>query len=649
MAALSRLVDCDYDKVSGKIQEFIANQVSAASAGGVVIGLSGGLDSSVAAKLCVMALGKERVFGLVLPARATPDKDAKDAAALADKLGIKYKTIDIQPIMDKFMQSLPADKKAQGNLAARVRMSVLYHYAFVKQYLVVGTSDKSEFQVGYFCYDKKTRALTKDGFKTYDQLKPGDIVFSLDISSGQVRECPVKDVHVFDYQGKLFHFDSKTCDVMVTPGHKMLIHKRTHKGVGKMCLRPVEECLKRTVTIFPVPKPWQGADSPLPKSYLLEFHQKSNLRTVCVSINDLFYLFGLFIGDGFCHLSKTTVSVRTLLDKATYLSSANRNSDGTFAKLLTKDTQNSHQKSYDVYEVFFALHENSKHEARSRLVSMLDYYGIDFSTSKTVIRILSKEIYLLFLQCGIYARNKRIPRWILQYPAENLIWLYKGLKDSDGSHAEGLSMYYTVSPQLAADYVELLIKLGKLGTFRIRPGKISRLQSGKLIQSGPSYEISSASIHATRSFLNKKIKQEDYEGIVWCPEIPDTHNLLVERKGKLAFCGNSKYGDGGSDIAPIADLYKTQVRALGRFLDLPPSILKKKSSPQLWRGHIAEKELGIEYEVLDPILHLLIDKKMQVADAAKQLDIPIQKIERVQEMISKSAHKRNPTKICYIG
>ena len=77
--------------------------------------------------------------------------------------------------------------------------------------------------------------------------------------------------------------------------------------------------------------------------------------------------------------------------------------------------------------------------------------------------------------------------------------------------------------------------------------------------------------------------------------------------------------------------------------------LKKKSSPQLWKGHVAEKELGIEYEVLDPMLYLLVDKKMQAADAAKQLEIPIQKIERVKEMISKSAHKRNPIKICYIG
>lgn len=648
MAAALSLTSRDYEKISEVIQDFISSCVAGASAKGVVLGLSGGLDSSVVAKLCVLALGKKRVLGLVLPAKATPEKDVDDAAMLAKKLGIKYKTIGIQPVIDGFMQSLPADKKAQGNLAARVRMSILYHHAYVNRYLVAGTSDKSELYVGYFCYDEKTRALTKDGFKAYDQLKPGDTVFSLNVSTGQVRECPVKDVHVFDYRGKLFHFDSKAVDIMVTPGHKMLTHTRTHKGIGRMCLRPVEECLRRRITIFPVPKPWQGVKSPLPKSYLLEFHQKNKPRTARIAINDLFYLFGLFIGDGCCYLRKETVPVRTLMDKAAYLSSMNRNADGTFARLLTESPSAGYQKSYDVHEVFFALHENSKHEARSKLVSLLDYYQIDFSTTKTVIRILSKEFYSLFSPCGIYARNKRIPKWILQYPAENLIWLYKGLKDSDGSHTEKVSLYYTTSHQLAADYVELLIKLGKLGTWKVRPGKTSRLQSGKLIHSGPRYQISNTNVRATRSFPNKKIKQEDYDGIVWCPEIPDTHNLLVERNGKLAFCGNSKYGDGGNDLAPIADLYKTQVRALGRFLDIPQDILEKKSSPRLWKGHLAEKELGIEYETLDPILHLLVDKKMNAEKAAQKLGVPVSQVRQIWQMVSKSAHKRDKIPICFL-
>ncbi|MEM2141526.1 NAD+ synthase [Nitrososphaera sp.] len=147
---LSRLTDLDFSAVGRKIERFVSDYVTDASASGVVIGLSGGLDSSVAAKLCADSLGAGRIFGLVLPSSTTPKQDVDDATALARLLGIKYEKIDIDPVMEKFMQFLPNDKKAKGNLMARVRMCIIYHHAFVKNSIVVGTSDKSELYIGYF-------------------------------------------------------------------------------------------------------------------------------------------------------------------------------------------------------------------------------------------------------------------------------------------------------------------------------------------------------------------------------------------------------------------------------------------------------------------------------------------------------------------
>jgi NAD+ synthase len=148
---VSKLADMDFDKTSSKIQDFIADYVQKAFTKGIVVGLSGGLDSSVAAKLCVNALGKDKVFGLLLPSNETPMQDIDDANTLARALGIRSRTIDIQPIVDNFMKALPDDdKKAKGNLMARVRMSILYHHAYIEKKLVVGTSDKSELYIGYF-------------------------------------------------------------------------------------------------------------------------------------------------------------------------------------------------------------------------------------------------------------------------------------------------------------------------------------------------------------------------------------------------------------------------------------------------------------------------------------------------------------------
>jgi NAD+ synthase len=146
----AKLVDRDYAKVASTIEKFILDYVQSSSSTGVVIGLSGGLDSSVLVKMCVNSLGARRVFGLILPSRTTPKEDVDDAVALADSLDVKYEAIDINPILDSYMKVLPDDKKAKGNLMARVRMSIIYHHAFVRNAIVAGTSDKSELYIGYF-------------------------------------------------------------------------------------------------------------------------------------------------------------------------------------------------------------------------------------------------------------------------------------------------------------------------------------------------------------------------------------------------------------------------------------------------------------------------------------------------------------------
>jgi len=143
-------LDLNFDKLSRRIEHFISGYIVKSSAKGLVIGLSGGLDSSVVLKLCVNALGKSRVFGIAMPSDTTPKEDTDHAIKLAKSLGIKYHVIDIGTLLDKYEQALPEDKRARGNLMARIRMTVLYYYAGVNCYLVTGTSDKSEICLGYF-------------------------------------------------------------------------------------------------------------------------------------------------------------------------------------------------------------------------------------------------------------------------------------------------------------------------------------------------------------------------------------------------------------------------------------------------------------------------------------------------------------------
>jgi len=110
----------------------------------------------------------------------------------------------------------------------------------------------------------------------------------------------------------------------------------------------------------------------------------------------------------------------------------------------------------------------------------------------------------------------------------------------------------------------------------------------------------------------------------------------------------TKFGDGAADILPIADLYKTQVRGLGKYLNIPAVILQKKSSPRLWINHLAEEELGMDYETIDPILHMLVEKKVKPEQVARKLAVSINLVRKVRHMIEKNAHKREMPPIAYL-
>lgn len=135
-----------------RITSFIRRTADDASASGVVVGLSGGIDSSVTGALCVRALGKGRVLGLLMPSDHTPKEDVDDARAIAESWGIRTKKIPISNVAGSITGAVDVEgtKIARANVEARVRMVILYYHANSLGYLVAGTDDRSENQLGYF-------------------------------------------------------------------------------------------------------------------------------------------------------------------------------------------------------------------------------------------------------------------------------------------------------------------------------------------------------------------------------------------------------------------------------------------------------------------------------------------------------------------
>jgi NAD+ synthase len=142
----------DPAKEARRITAFVQKVVSDASAGGVVVGLSGGVDSSVVGALCFKALGKDRFIALLMPSDHTPKEDIRDAGALVKSWHVNSFTVRITPLVKSFNRivGIEGTKVAAANAEARIRMAILYYYANSLGYLVAGTGDRSENLLGYF-------------------------------------------------------------------------------------------------------------------------------------------------------------------------------------------------------------------------------------------------------------------------------------------------------------------------------------------------------------------------------------------------------------------------------------------------------------------------------------------------------------------
>ena len=147
---INEITNQDYEGISKKIEEFLTTQIENKKSNGLIIGLSGGIDSAVLAYLCKRKL-KEKTLALIMPDTAiTPSVETEDALKMIALTGIEYKLIDIKPIVNEYSMYLEPNEKAKGNLRARIRSNILYYYANAKNLLVLGSSDKSEYKIGYF-------------------------------------------------------------------------------------------------------------------------------------------------------------------------------------------------------------------------------------------------------------------------------------------------------------------------------------------------------------------------------------------------------------------------------------------------------------------------------------------------------------------
>ncbi len=140
----------DWDLCTKILSGFIQSEVRRTGFHRVIVGLSGGVDSSLAASLAAAAMGPGNVWGVGMPYKASSPESLTHARLIAEKLGINFFQVDITPQIDAYFAAVPdADHIRRGNKMARERMTVLYDHSARLEALVLGTSNKTELLLGY--------------------------------------------------------------------------------------------------------------------------------------------------------------------------------------------------------------------------------------------------------------------------------------------------------------------------------------------------------------------------------------------------------------------------------------------------------------------------------------------------------------------
>ncbi len=364
----------------------------------------------------------------------------------------------------------------------------------------------------YFsCYDEKTRAVTKKGLKKYSELKKGDIVFTINPKTREIEEQKINKIIIQNHNGEMIKFDNSIIDLLVTPNHRVYN--------DNLEVIEAENCLKKKKIKLPIGHKWQGKKD------------KIKIGENDVPLKDLFYLIGIFLGDGFTAYQEKKIKSKSGLS---FEERQIKGKDVKTGKFTSTDKigKNSYAVSKS-WRIFIDIPESD--DCRKTVENTLDRLKIKWSAQKGKagehIYFTSKEWLEFFEQFGKGAKNKKIPKWVLEYDAIYLEKVFEGLLDSDGHWP--YRSFSTVSDDLADGITEVAVKIGLIPTRRRQKSKA--IYEDRVIEGESNcFNFTKERKGITRNF----IKKENYNGKIWSIKV-ENENFLVERNGHFAFSGNT--------------------------------------------------------------------------------------------------------------
>lgn len=397
--------------------------------------------------------------------------------------------------------SKESGKKFVEGIIKRGHEAVIEHYNITVKF----TTDRG------CCYDDKTKVLTKDGWKYFDEVDIENDYFATLDDLNKVVYVKANKLIKEEYNGKMHNWVNNRIDCMVTPNHNMWLYDYEKRPKNRVWDFIKSEDANNGRYEF-----LRGSDGIYNKGYNTYEIQSVNLnkgfytkeyKSLKLNANLFFELVGWWITDG----------------------SLSRGENGSGNRISIAQI---------------------KKEGRKRIINILESLGFSFSVYSDHIRINSPQLYKFLVDNFIKDDdfNKSvylsIPRWMFEeLSSENLTHFIKGIIGGDGSKFSGGNGYqiYTASYKFAMDLIEIAMMIGKSGSIRTVDERDRIFPNSETISKCREQYVVSL-IDSKTSIWNKNnnVKNEvDYKGFVYCVELPIHHRLYVMRNGKACWCGNS--------------------------------------------------------------------------------------------------------------
>jgi glycosyltransferase involved in cell wall biosynthesis len=359
------------------------------------------------------------------------------------------------------------------------------------------------------CLSEDTEILTAEGFKSVNEVSVGDMIAGID-DRERLSYAPALEKFDYEYSGRMIEVSNTSHSVRVTENHSMLIRGQT----GKLRRINAGELPELGNSRWYLPVVHAGNDAPDPEKLSVESiagsktesvnHWRLKKLTGFVDTELFFEFMGWYISEG-----------------STY--SCN---NGEYVTQIAQRPDINRKK----YE---------------RIMYVAEELGLNPVRDRASIKISGKQLLQIVSECGRYAENKRIPRWMLGYGPKALRALYNGMMLGDGTRSGHNVSYYTSSPGLRDDFQELCFLLGYRTNVFERPPATRYVESwGRDISSRfINYQIGVAEIKTSGTFRKADVSESESTERVWCVRT-DLSTIVTRRNGKITVMGNCAEGFG---------------------------------------------------------------------------------------------------------